>query len=79
MNKKFDRRFPGPTNASLRALIRRVAARYSAELRGEEPVSEPSLPARILALGDHVALTASGRATLKLVADDYAAAAKVKP
>lgn len=72
---KFEARFQGPNGASFRAMIRRVVTRYSAELRGLNPGAErPNLPARILDIGDHNSLTVAERATLKLVAADYARA-----
>jgi hypothetical protein len=68
---KFEARFEGRDNAGLRDLIRgavRVAS------------NDPSVhrPARIhdavMGVARYVALTASGNATLRAVADDYRAA-----
>jgi len=59
-----EARFTGPDNAGLRASIRKIVASYD---RG----SGTSRPDAIRSLAGTVALSASGRATLDLVAADY--------
>jgi hypothetical protein len=59
--KKFEQRFEGTDNRGLRAEIRRV-------VKHNEPSARYQA---ILNIAHRVALTASGRHTLKLVALDY--------
>lgn len=61
---KFEKRFAGKDNASLRAEIRRTAK--AAKRMGQD------VALAVEALGRRVALTASGRHTLSAVAEDYA-------
>lgn len=58
---RFESRFVGRANAGLRAAIRRAV----------DGSDDPSTA--VLAVGHRVALTAAGRATLAIVAADYAA------
>ena len=61
---KHERHFAGPSNAGLRARIRKAAA-------GAQPACADQIERTLRALGSTVALTASGRATLELVIADY--------
>lgn len=61
---KFEKRFAGKDNAGLRAEIRETAKHAVEENR--------NVRTAIVAIARRVALSANGRATLELVADDYA-------
>jgi hypothetical protein len=61
---KFEKHFAGKDNAGLRAEIRRVVA--IARENGED------VARAVESIGRRVALTASGRHTLAVVAEDYA-------
>jgi hypothetical protein len=62
VSARYERRFAGPANAGLRKLIRESVSAY---------MCAPSRRRAILSIASTVALTASGRATLEAVADDY--------
>ena len=64
MSARFERRFAGHSNAGLRKLIRESVS-------GD--MCATSRRRAILAIAGTVALTATGRATLSEVADDYCA------
>lgn len=63
---RFEKRFEGKDNAGLRAKIRAAA-------QGATPGCAIRVKTAIESLAGTVALTASGREKLTLVADDYAA------
>lgn len=63
MSARFEERFVGPANSGLRKAIREAVA-------GAEGGEDRRR--RVLSLSGVIALTASGRATLADVADDYA-------